>query len=379
MTAEPTHLHEVFGLACGLSLRPSMARAHRHDDIDSILPLDGSAVLEHAGGRHDLTDRSCAVFWAGRPHRVVDHDDGMTVAWLAVPLVDVLAWSLPASFTGDMLRGGLSTFDRPAGARVGDGVLAGRHRCSPALTHAVRLEAHAWLLRASSVGHASAPTGSHDTATAMASYVSTSFREPLAVADVASVVHLHPSTAAAVFVATWASRSASCLAGAAFAEAQRLLISTRATTSDIALRFRVRVHDRLYERFGRDVGMSQGHVPQTDALIVTPRCAPRTESRGSAPRAMKPAAAKATSMAAATATALPGRPAIVHPPNPPPVIRAPSAPAEGCVHRDVSSGRSPGSRRAGTRGSRQLGADLPRPPPSQAIAGRGTRPISAMT
>ena len=112
MTA-PAPLHEVFGLACGLSLRPSMARAHRHDDVELILPLDGSAVLEHAGGRHELTDRSCAVFWAGRPHRVVDHDDGMTVAWLTVPLVDVLAWSLPAAFTGGMLRGGLLTFDAP--------------------------------------------------------------------------------------------------------------------------------------------------------------------------------------------------------------------------------------------------------------------------
>ena len=44
MTATP--LHEVFGLACGLSLQPSMARAHRHDDVELILPLDGSAVRE---------------------------------------------------------------------------------------------------------------------------------------------------------------------------------------------------------------------------------------------------------------------------------------------------------------------------------------------
>ena len=258
MTAETAPLHEVFGLACGLSLRPSMARAHRHDDIELILPLDGSAVLEHAGGRHDLTDRSCAVFWAGRPHRVVDHDDGMTVAWLTVPLVDVLAWSLPASFTGDMLRGGLSTFDAPPALESAMESWQDDIGASPALTHAVRLEAHAWLLRASSVGHASAPTGSHDTATAMASYVSTSFREPLAVADVASVVHLHPSTAAAVFRRDMGVTIGEYLAQCRVAEAQRLLISTRATTSDIALRSGFGSTSRLYERFGRDVGMSPG-------------------------------------------------------------------------------------------------------------------------
>ena len=57
----------------------------------------------------------------------------------------------------------------------------------------MRLEAHAWLLRASSAGHESAPTRSHDAATAMASYVSMSFREPLTVADVAGhvTVDLH--------------------------------------------------------------------------------------------------------------------------------------------------------------------------------------------
>jgi AraC family transcriptional regulator, melibiose operon regulatory protein len=258
MTADPAPLHEVFGLACGLSLRPSMARAHRHDDIELILPLDGSAVLEHAGGRHDLTDRSCAVFWAGRPHRVVDHDDGMTVAWLTVPLVDVLAWSLPASFTGDMLRGGLSTFDAPPALESAMGSWQDDIGASPALTHAVRLEAHAWLLRASSVGHASAPTRSHDSATAMASYVSMSFREPLTVADVASVVHLHPSTAAAVFRRDMGVTIGEYLAQCRVAEAQRLLISTQATTSDIALRSGFGSTSRLYERFGRDVGMSPG-------------------------------------------------------------------------------------------------------------------------
>lgn len=251
-------LHEVFGLACGLSLRPAMARAHRHDDIELILPLDGSAVLEHAGGRHELTNRSCAVFWAGLPHRVVDHDDGMAVAWLTVPLVDVLAWSLPAPFTGGMLRGGLSTFDAPPALEAAMDAWQRDIGASVALTHAVRLEAHAWLLRASTVGNASAPTRAHDAATEMASYVSKYFREPLAVADVAAVVHLHPSTAAAVFRRAMGVTIGEYLAQCRVAEAQRLLISSNATTSDIALRSGFGSTSRFYERFGRDAGMPPG-------------------------------------------------------------------------------------------------------------------------
>lgn len=251
-------LHEVFGLACGLSLRPSMARAHRHDDVELVLPLDGSATLEHAGSRHELTDRSCAVFWAGRPHRVVDHDDGMTVAWLTVPLVDVLAWSLPTAFTGGLLRGGLITFDAPPTLEaaleswqrdIGESVL---------LTRAVRLEAHAWLLRSAHVGNASAPTHSQAAATVMASFVSMNFREPLAVADIAAVAHLHPSTAAAIFRRDMGVTIGEYLAQCRVAEAQRLLISSKATTSDIAQQSGFGSTSRLYERFVRDAGMPPG-------------------------------------------------------------------------------------------------------------------------
>lgn len=195
----PPPLHEVFGLACGLSLRPSMARAHRHDDIELVLPRHGSAVLEHAGGRHELTDRACAVFWAGRPHRVADHDDGMTVAWLTVPLVDVLAWGLPPSFVGDMLRGGLTTFEASDGLESAMATWQQDIGASPVLTEAVRLEARAWLLRATALGRASSATSSSDAATTMAAFIAQDFRDRLTVADVASVVHLHPSTAAAVF------------------------------------------------------------------------------------------------------------------------------------------------------------------------------------
>jgi AraC-like DNA-binding protein len=248
-------LHEVFGLACGLSLVPAMARAHRHDDVELVLPLGGAAVLEHAGGRHALGDRDCAVFWAGLPHRVAEHETGVAVAWLTVPLVDVLAWSLPASFTGGMLRGGLTTFAAPPLLEAAMDSWQRDIGSSPTLTHAVRLETHAWLLRAASVGNPSAAARAQDPATEMASCISTRFREPLAVADVAAAVHLHPSTAAAVFRREMGVTIGDYLAQCRVAEAQRLLISTDATTSEIALRSGFGSTSRFYERFTRDCGL----------------------------------------------------------------------------------------------------------------------------
>lgn len=249
-----TPVHEVFGLGCGLSLVPAMERAHRHDDVELLLPLGGTAVLELAGGRHALPDRSCAVFRAGLPHRVADHDEGVAVAWLTVPLVDVLAWSLPSAFTADMLRGGIVTFDAPPALEAAMASWQRDIGASSALTHAVRLEAHAWLLRAATLGNPSAPARAHDAATEMAAYVSTHFRESLAVADVAAAVHLHPSTAAAVFRRELGVTIGDYLAQCRVAEAQRLLIASDATTSDIGVRAGFGSTSRFYERFVRDVG-----------------------------------------------------------------------------------------------------------------------------
>lgn len=251
-------VHEVFGLACGLSLRPSMARAHRHDDVELVLPLDGSAILEHSGGRHQLTDRSCAVFWAGRPHRVMDHQEGMSVAWLTVPLVDVLAWSLPAAFVGVMLRGGLVTFDAPPSLESAMGDWQHQIGASFVLNEAVRLEAHAWLLRASAEASASMPSRSGDPATTMARFISENFHRPLSVKEVASVVHVHPSTASSIFHRDMGVTIGEYLAQCRVAEAQRLLIASDASTSDVAALSGFGSTSRLYERFRRDTGMAPG-------------------------------------------------------------------------------------------------------------------------
>jgi len=128
----------------------------------------------------------------------------------------------------------------------------------PALTSAARLEAQAWLLRAAAVVRRSTPSGADDAATRMASYISTHYRDAISVADVAAQVHVHPSTASAVFRRALGVTIGEYLAQCRVAEAQRLLISTTWTTSDIALRSGFGSTSRLYERFGRDTGVSPG-------------------------------------------------------------------------------------------------------------------------
>ena len=235
-----------------------MSRAHRHDDVEVVLPHGGGARLEISGARHSLDHHEAAFFWAGHPHRIADNDDGVEVSWLTVPLVDVLAWDLPAAFVGALLRGDVSLM--PAPSQLVDAMALWQRQigASPELTNAARLEAQAWLLRAAAFAHASAPSGPRSAATVMASFVSQHFREPLRVSDVAAVAHLHPSTAAAVFRRAMGVTVGEYLAQCRIAEAQRLLMSTDATTTDVATRAGFGSTSRFYARFVQDCGMSPG-------------------------------------------------------------------------------------------------------------------------
>ncbi|MGS0685336.1 helix-turn-helix domain-containing protein [Nakamurella sp. GG22] len=236
-------VHQQFGFACALSAVPAMATAHRHDDVEVLLSIGGAVVLEHGGRRRQVPDRSVAVFWAGIPHRLTDTEPAATVRWLTVPLVDALAWSLPDVFAADLLRGMVFAGPAPDSSADRMATWADEIGTDRVLTEAARLEARALLLRlsrfhgASAVaGDVSLPQGTDRHAAAIAAHISTHFREPLQLADIARAVHLHPSRAGALFRRHTGVSIGHYLAQCRVAEAQRLLISGDATTSDIATR-----------------------------------------------------------------------------------------------------------------------------------------------
>jgi len=70
-----------------------------------------------------------------------------------------------------------------------------------------------------------------------------------ATADIAAAVHLHPSTAGAIFRKHTGVTTGQYLAQCRVAEAQRLLISTEATTTDIAHRAGFGSTSRFYATF----------------------------------------------------------------------------------------------------------------------------------
>jgi AraC-like DNA-binding protein len=86
-------------------------------------------------------------------------------------------------------------------------------------------------------------------AAAIAAFIATHFREPLQLADIAEVVHLHPSTAGTAFRRSTGVTPSQYLTQCRVAESQRLLIATNLTTTDIALRSGFGSTSRFYAAF----------------------------------------------------------------------------------------------------------------------------------
>jgi AraC-like DNA-binding protein len=264
-------VHETFGFACGLSLSPVMTRAHRHDDLEVLLPLHGTAVLDRAGAVRAVDPDQCAVFWAGAPHRVreVDRTDPATsadvaVGWVTVPLVQALGWrTLAPGFLRRMLAGEVLVV--PAPVTLEALLQTWRHDIgtTPARTTAAGREVEAQLIRASHAAPAGGSTratpveqGSQALATDLASWLSRHFTEEVSLARAAAAVHVHPSTASAAFRRHLGVTIGEYLAQCRTAEAQRLLISTDATIGDVARRAGFGSTSRLYARFADEVGQS---------------------------------------------------------------------------------------------------------------------------
>ena len=235
---------------------PSMVRMHRHDDVEINVVLEGQLQYLFAGRPLTVRAGEIAVFWAAQPHGLVDSRRG-DVCWVHVPFSMLLSWGLPEAETAPLLRAeplvthapelaerialtAASWRDEVGGPEPGAGTDQG-----DALSQIALLEIEAAvrrILRAASPPGTDAdvaepgasPTTRLRQVSAMAQHVREHHRSPLQVADIAAAAHLTPSHAMTVFRRTVGVTLGSYVTMCRIAEAQRLLLTTSMTTTEIA-------------------------------------------------------------------------------------------------------------------------------------------------
>ena len=250
---------------------PVMARPHRHDDLELNLVHTGRLEYLFGGSGLRVEAGEVALFWGGTPHQLVHPCATPTdVSWVHIPLAEVLRWALPTEHVAVLLSARPVVV--PAAALVRDvaalfaswhhDVLGGGH------STVVMLEAQAVVRRVldSPAGAAGPAPEAADVpqsaaaarATAMAQYVAEHYRSPITATDVARAVHLSPSHAMTLFKRVVGTTLGTYIARCRVAEAQRLLITTDATTVEVGHAAGFTSQSSFYDTFRQICGCAPG-------------------------------------------------------------------------------------------------------------------------
>ncbi|SCX03945.1 helix-turn-helix domain-containing protein [Candidatus Aquiluna sp. UB-MaderosW2red] len=253
---------------------PRMARSHRHDDLEFNFVLRGCLDYLFGGERIQVPAGHLAMFWGATPHRLIESslEEDSDSCWLHVPLSTVLRWGLSTQDLNDLLQG--SPVIVPAGA-------AGRDVESMFMSWMQELEdenyetialieVHALVrrllgYRRRSTEQVSALTlagsGASDSmqrVTAMAQFIVAHFREPITTADVADSVHLNSHYAMSLFRRAVGTTIGRFITGCRVSEAQRLLVTTTLSTSEISPTAGFGSQSSFYAHFMRICDSSPG-------------------------------------------------------------------------------------------------------------------------
>jgi len=253
---------------------PDMPTFHRHDDLEINLVLEGSLTYLFGAERVVLERGQLALFWAATPHRLIEVDrrQASDISWVHLPLAEVMSWGLPADTLKEILTSRMIVVAAAAiGAEPSSTLDSWRRDISTgAELDSAHLEAHALVRRVlvhhRAGGHragadpesSDASSGRMQRVVVMAQFAAGNFREGITASDVAAAVHLNPRYATTLFRATLGVTLGEYLTRCRVAEAQRLLLTTGMTTSEIAHVAGFGSQSSLYASFERVCGQAPG-------------------------------------------------------------------------------------------------------------------------
>lgn len=249
-----------------------MPRAHRHDDIEVNVAVDGELVYLFGGATVHIEPGQMAAFWAAMPHQLVACTPHATVCWLTVPLPMFLGWPFPDAPRTRLLR------VRPLVGFGDDATGAGDVerfqawmrdlRADASERHEIAaLEIQARLRRLALHGADRAAGFDADAvqvtpelrhAATMAGFVARHYAEPIDVADIAGSCHLHPHYAMTLFRRVVGTTLGRYLRQCRVAQAQRLLVSSDLPVADIATAAGFTSASRFYADFAGTCGTTPG-------------------------------------------------------------------------------------------------------------------------
>ncbi|MCP3803405.1 helix-turn-helix domain-containing protein [Allokutzneria sp. A3M-2-11 16] len=248
-----------------------MPSAHRHDDIELNFAESGELVYLFGGEEVVILPGVVTAFWGAMPHQLVHCPPESSAHWLTIPLSYFVRWGLPEEFVEQIFQGHVLASTGQTVRREDSLRFAQWSRDLESDSEydqvTANLEIQARLRR---LAHetASQPSATEPDrryqdlnihrAAAMARFIAEHYSDPLRVEDIAGAVSLHPHYAMTVFRRVVGTTLLSYLTQCRITEAQRLLITTDLTTSEIGNAVGFHSQSQFYACFHRLCGQPPG-------------------------------------------------------------------------------------------------------------------------
>jgi len=241
-----------YGFTCSRWQTTRTLRPDRHNEIELNLLESGALTYLVGGRRVRLEAGQLHVFWAAMPHQILGEEAAKNFLVTTIPLAWFLQWRLPAKLTQPLLQGKVLRSGEPHYASEDVQMLSRwinyMEDSREALQKVVLLEIQARLLRFafSEPSTLPDPAGRRGTGTAaylsepskaerLAGFVAQHCTEKLSAADMGREVGLHPNYAMGIFKNTFGITLNEYLTRQRISHAQRLLVTSEAKITDIAL------------------------------------------------------------------------------------------------------------------------------------------------
>lgn len=266
-TRSGINLEEIIGLQVWEGHPRLMTAAHRHNELELNLTVQGAAVYFFGGRRVTLPANSLVLFWAIAPHQLVEAAPDTFMYWLTLPLSWFLHLNWPEPFRRAVLNSEL-VFDPSASlddSRLFIQWQADLTRNRPEDREIVLLEAEARIKRLAArldLSKKTHPAAASTSAYAMshveriAEFLSSHYLEALRIEDIAAQVNLHPNYAMDIFRKAFGTTILEYLNTLRVAHAQQLLVNTDQSVLNIALESGFGSVSQFYATFNRFCGMS---------------------------------------------------------------------------------------------------------------------------
>ena len=264
----------IYGLANAWYHPDIMARPHRHNDVELNF-IERGAITYLFGGAHvSVNAGQMAFFWATIPHQVILVEEQTIQHWITIPFPTFLRWQLPAVLLRPLICGQFVIGSQEESHwRENQALFRRWHEDLQQNTaeHGkivlLEIEAHLRRLALSMALRQGGLAQQGESFTSelasepgnvegMACFIAEHYMERLSVEKVAQTVHLHPNYAMSLFHKHFGLSIVDYITQYRVSHAQRLLITTDANVSQIALDAGFGSVSRFYTAFKKVCGQS---------------------------------------------------------------------------------------------------------------------------